>query len=96
MATQFPHHEPFAWWLTREGIGKALRARYGVSEELPTRLAALVSKLSAAESNQSSQPHRSRTLIGKLDAIEGSYLSRCAASAEARSVSPSDDWPLCT
>jgi hypothetical protein len=80
MATQSAQFEPFVWWLTREGIGQVLRKRYAVPKELPPRLATLVSKLSAAESNQSSQPPRSRALIGKLDAIEGNYLSRCGIS----------------
>ena len=98
MATQSAQYEPFAWWLTREGIGQVLRKRYAVPKELPPRLATLVSKLSTVESNQSSQEllPRPRTLIEKLDVIEGNYLSRYAASAEPRSVDPSDDWPLCT
>jgi hypothetical protein len=49
--------------------------------------------LEAVEGNQSP---RSRTLIGKLDAIEGKYLLRYAQPVEPRSVSPSDDWPGCT
>ena len=42
MATQSPQYEPFAWWLTREGIGKVLRERYAMPEELSLRLATLV------------------------------------------------------
>ena len=57
-----------AWWFTREEIGRGLRERYQVPNELPPKLLALVRKLAAAESNQSP---RSRRLISKLDAIEG-------------------------
>ena|SRR5437016_8762456 len=82
-----------AWWSTREEIGRGLRELYEVPTELPPKLLALVRKLAAVEGNQSP---RSRRLISKLDAIEGNYLSRRAQPAEPRSVSPSDDWPLCT
>jgi hypothetical protein len=36
------------------------------------------------------------TLVRKLDAAEGNYLSRYAPPDEPRSLGPSDDWPLCT
>ena len=65
---------------------------YEVPKELPPKLLTLVRKLGAVESNQT----RSRTLISKLDAIEGNYLSRYAPPVEPRSVGPSDDWFLCT
>ena len=42
-------YEPFAWWLTREGIGQDLRERYAVAQELPPRLLALFRKLDAVE-----------------------------------------------
>jgi len=42
-------YEPFAWWLTRERIGRDLRERYVVAQELPPRLLALVRKLDAVE-----------------------------------------------
>jgi hypothetical protein len=45
--------EPFAWWLTREQIGRDLRERYAVAQELPPRLLALVRKLDAVEGNPS-------------------------------------------
>jgi hypothetical protein len=83
-----------AWWVTREEIGQGLRKLYEVPTELPPKLLALVRKLGAVESNQSSP--RSRTLVGKLDAIEGKCLSRYAPPVEPRCVGPSDDWPLCT
>jgi hypothetical protein len=93
MAQEFTYYEQPTWWFTREEIGRGLRERYQVPNELPPKLLALVRKLAAAESNQSP---RSRRLISKLDAIEGNYLSRRAQPAEPRSVGPSDDWPLCT
>ena len=46
-------YEPFAWWLTREQIGRDLRERYAVAQELPPRLLALVRKLDAVENNPS-------------------------------------------
>ena len=46
-------YEPFAWWLTRERIGKDLRERYAVAQELPPRLLSLVRKLDAAKDNPS-------------------------------------------
>jgi hypothetical protein len=61
--------EPFAWWLAREGIGRNLRERYAVSEELPPSLITLVKKLDAVEGNRLSEelsPH-SRTLLSKWD-----------------------------
>jgi hypothetical protein len=80
------------WWFIREEIGRGIRELYGVPKELPPKLLALVRKLDAVESNQS----RSRTLLEKLDAIEGKCLSRYAPPAEPRSVGPGDDWSVCT
>jgi hypothetical protein len=80
------------WWVIREGIGQDLRKLYEVPKELPPKVLALVRKLAAVESNQS----RSRTLLEKLDAIEGKCLSPFAPPAEPRSVGPDDDWSLCT
>ena len=60
-------YEPFAWWLAREGIGRDLRERYAVSEELPPSLITLVKKLDAVQGNQFSEklsPH-SRMLLSK-------------------------------
>src|SRR5215472_7922395 len=85
-------YEGLTWWFVRERIGQGLRERYQVPIELPAKLLALVRKLEAIESKSP----RARTLIGTLDAIEGNYLKRCAPSIEPRSVSTSDDWPLCT
>jgi hypothetical protein len=82
------------WCFTGEEIRRGLRELYQVPTELPPKLLALVRKSGAVESNQSSS--RSRTLVGKLDAIEGKCLCRYAPPAEPRSVGPSDDWSLCT
>ena len=46
-------YEPFAWWLTREQIGRDLRERYAVAQELPPRLLPLVRKLDAVEGDPS-------------------------------------------
>jgi len=73
MAQEFTYYEQPTWWFTKEEIGRGLRERYQVPNELPPKLLAVVRKLAAAESNQSP---RSRRLISKLDAIEGNYLSR--------------------
>jgi len=91
MATQCAQFEPFAWSLTREAVGQALRKRYAVPTELPPKLLALVRKLAAVEGK-----HRLRTPGSRLDAIEGNYLLRYATPVEPRSVGPSDDWFLCT
>jgi hypothetical protein len=95
MAQGYTYYNGLTQWFIRERIGQFLRERYQVPNELPPKLLALVRKLDAVKSNQSS-PH-SRTLLKNLDAIEGNYLSRYAPPAEPRSVGPSDDdWPLCT
>ena len=70
--------EPVAWWWTRNRIRQDLRKLYKVPKEPPPKLLALVRKLDAAESNQLSL--RSRTLLKKLDAIEGNCLLRYAPS----------------
>ncbi len=80
------------WSSVRELIGEGLRERYQVPNEIPAKLLALIRKLEAIE-NKSPQP---RTLIGKLDAVEGYYLRRYAPPIEPRCISASDDWPLCT
>jgi hypothetical protein len=67
MPTDSAGYEPFAWWLAREDIGRDLRERYAVSEELPPSLITVVKKLDAVEGNQLSEelsPH-SRTLLSK-------------------------------
>jgi hypothetical protein len=92
MATQSALFEPVAWSLTRESIGQGLRELYEVSKDLPPKLLALVRRLDAVEETRLSK----RSFIGKLDAIEGKYLSRYAPPAEPRSLGSSDDWPLCT
>ena len=38
-------YEPLAWWLARERIGKDLRERYAVPDELPACMLMLVRKL---------------------------------------------------
>ena len=92
MATQSALFESVAWSLTRESIGQGLRELYEVCKDLPPKLLALVRRLDAVEETQLSK----RSFIGKLDAIEGKYLSRYAPPAEPRSLGPSNDWPLCT
>ena len=87
-----PFYGGLTWSFVTEQIGQSLRDHYQVSKELPAKLLALIKKLDAIESKSP----RARTLIGTLDAIEGNYLKRHAPSVEPRSVSASDDWPLCT
>ncbi len=88
----FDYHKSLTWWLIREEIGRGLREYYQVPIELPPGLLALVSKLDAVESN----PSRTRTLLKRLDALEGKCLSRYVPPAEPRSAGLGDDWPLCT
>ena len=38
-------YEPVAWWFTRRRLGRELRNRYQVPEELPARFLALISEL---------------------------------------------------
>jgi hypothetical protein len=45
------HYEPLAWWLARERIGKDLRERYAVPDELPACMLMLVKKLDDPEAN---------------------------------------------
>jgi hypothetical protein len=86
-------YEGLTWSSVRELIGQSLRERYQVPKELSPKLLALVRKLDTVESKS----FRARSLIGTLDAIEGTYLKRKAPPVEPRRVSPSDDeWPLCT
>jgi len=87
-----PFYGGLTWSFVTEQIGQCLRDHYQVPKELPAKLLALIRKLEAIESKSP----RARTLIGTLDAIEGNYLKRCAPSVEPRSVSASDDWPVCT
>ena len=68
-------YEPFAWWLTREQIGRDLRERYAAAQELSPRLLKIVRKLDGAEGNQELSPSFP-ALFGKLDALEGSQLLR--------------------
>ena len=63
MPQEYAQYDPFAWWLTRERIGRDLRERYAVSEELPPSLITLVKKLDAVEGNQLSKDLNSRTLL---------------------------------
>jgi hypothetical protein len=65
------------WCFTAEEIKRGLRELYQVPTELPPKLLALVRKLAAVEG---SSP-RSRTLVGKLDAIEGA--GSCLRSGDA-------------
>ena len=88
---EYKNHQGLTWWFIREEIGRGLRELYEVPIELPPKLLALVRRLDV-EGNQLSQ----RSLIGKLDAIEGNHLLRHAAPAEPRCVGLSDDWLLCT
>ena len=92
MGQGYTYYDGLTQWFIRDEIGLGLRERYQVPKDLPPKLLALVRKLAAVEG---SSP-RSRTLVGKLDAIEGKCLSRYAPPAEPRSIGPSDDWSLCT
>ena len=92
MAQGYTYYDELSRWFIKDEIGLGLRERYQVPKDLPPKLLALVRKLAAVEG---SSP-RSRTLVGKLDAIEGKGLSRYAPPAEPRSVGPSDDWSVCT
>jgi len=90
MAAQSAHYEPFAWQLTRQGIGHELR-EYPVLQELPRRLATLVNKLDAATAGERPQTMQQGMQqdaaedtpqampsgwLKKLDAIEGDRLLR--------------------
>jgi hypothetical protein len=68
MATQRAQYEPVAWWLARERIGRDLRERYQVLEELPPQVVVAVRKLKEVEAPSG--------LLGKLDLIEGNQLLR--------------------
>jgi hypothetical protein len=90
MGTGSACYEPFAWWLARERIGADLREYYPASQELPSPILALVEKMGGAiEGDQfrkdSSSPF-APSLLGKLDAIEGSQLLR-ACSTRLRALS---------
>jgi hypothetical protein len=67
MSKERAGYEPYAWWLTREQIGRCLRKDYRVPQELPPHLLTLVRKLETVEGNQLPQ-----TLVGKLGDIESS------------------------
>jgi hypothetical protein len=41
----YHYHKRLTWWFTREQIGWALRERYQVPKELPSKLLSLVRKL---------------------------------------------------
>jgi len=79
MGTQSAHYEPFAWWLARERIGADLREHYAAPQELPSEIRALIERLDATvdgdQFREESTPD-ARSLLGKLDAIEGSQLLR--------------------
>ena len=75
MSTQRAHFDSFAWWLTRERVGQDLRERYPALQELPSGLLALVKKLDASQSNQSTQEMPSDWL-STLDALKGDQLLR--------------------
>jgi hypothetical protein len=79
MGTQSAHYEPFAWWLARERIGADLREYYAAPQELPSEILALIEKLGATvegdQFREESTPD-ARSLLSKLDAIEGNQLLR--------------------
>ena len=84
---EYDYHQGLTWWFIREEIGRGLRELYDeIPKELPPKLLALVRRLDTVEGNQLCR----RSLIGKLDAIEGKYLSRCAP-VEPRCEGLSDD-----
>ena len=72
MAAHGANYEPFAWWLAREGIGRGLRERYPMLQELPDRLLILVEKLANSEPPRQTPA----TWLRKLDAVEGDQLLR--------------------
>ena len=45
MSDTHAQYEPVAWWFTRRRLGRELRNRYQVPEELPARLLTLISEL---------------------------------------------------
>jgi hypothetical protein len=55
MAKERLGYEPYAWWLTREQLGRCFRKDYRVPKELPPRLLTLVRKLEAADATEDSQ-----------------------------------------
>jgi hypothetical protein len=59
------YDDPLILVSVRARIGKGLREHYQVPEELSPELRAVAARFG-----------KSRTLIGTLDAIEGSYLKR--------------------
>ena len=67
---EYDYHQGLTWLFTREEIGRALRELYEIPKELPPKLLALVRRLDTVEGDQ--LPRRS--LIGKLDVVEGKYL----------------------
>jgi hypothetical protein len=82
-------YEGVTWSFVREEIGQGLKKHYGVPAELPPKLLTLVMRLAAIEAKP-----QSRRLLGRLDAIEGSYLLRNTPPAEPRSEG--GDWLVCT
>ena len=79
MGMQRADFEPFASWLARERIGTDLRECYAASQELPSKILALVERLDdAVEGDQfreESLPD-APPLLSRLDAIEGNQLLR--------------------
>ena len=45
MSDRHAQYEPVAWWFTRMRLGRELRNRYQVPDELPARLLTLISEL---------------------------------------------------
>jgi hypothetical protein len=88
-----PFYGGLTWSFVTERIGQGLREHYQVPKELSPKLATLVRRLDAS----ASKPLRARTLMGKLDAIEGNYLKRHAPPVEPRSASPGEsEGSFCT
>jgi hypothetical protein len=81
MSSQRAHYEPFAWWLTRQGIGQDLRERNPALQELPPRLLALVRQLDLSQGNQLF-PEMPSGWLSRLDAMEGDQL-RCKKHLKA-------------
>jgi hypothetical protein len=68
-----PFYGGLTWSLVTEQIGRDLRERYEVPQELPPKMVALVRKLDAP---------RPRSLIGTLDSLEGNLLRRSGTQSD--------------
>jgi hypothetical protein len=74
--------EPVAWWFTREKIGRGLRERYQVPEELPPSVLTLVRKLDALEGNHLLRESKKRLRAApRNDAlVAGTFMNNACKS----------------